>query len=442
MSDKPRKFKGGVHPNDSKALSASKPVQTAPLLEKYTVIVHQNIGAPPEIIVKKGDLVKKGQLLAKAAGFVSVPLHAPTSGTVTAIEKCPGPACISVPAIEITADGKDEWGSPFEPITDWKNTDPAVLKQRVADAGIVGMGGAGFPSHVKLSPTKPVDTLILNGAECEPYLTADHRLMLEQTEDVLLGAAILARILGLKTAVIGVEGNKPDAILKLNAFASNYNVTVQELRVNYPQGAEKQLIYALIGREVPIGGLPMDVGCVVQNVASAVAVMEAVIKGQPSIERVTTVTGEPLVNPGNWRFRLGTPISKAIELAGGVKYQPAKLLLGGPMMGFAQNSLDVTVMKNTSGILLIPVEQVSQYTSEPCIRCGRCVEVCPMDILPATISQAVENERFDWAEQLNVTACIECGSCSYSCPSHRPLNQHFKRAKAEIMAARRKQQKK
>jgi electron transport complex protein RnfC len=416
-------------------------VQTAPLLEKYTVIVHQNIGAPPEIIVKKGDLVKKGQLLAKATGFVSVPLHAPTSGTVTAIEKCPGPTCISVPSIEITADGKDEWGSPFEPIADWQNTDPAILKQRVVDAGIVGMGGAGFPSHVKLSPTKPVDTLILNGAECEPYLTADHRLMLEQTEDVLLGAAILARILGLKTAVIGVEGNKPDAILKLNAFASNYNVTVQELRVNYPQGAEKQLIYALTGREVPIGGLPMDVGCVVQNVASAVAVMEAVIKGRPSIERITTVTGEPLVNPGNWRFLVGTPISKAIELAGGVKYQPAKLLLGGPMMGFAQNSLDVTVMKNTSGILLIPVEQVSQYTSEPCIRCGRCVEACPMDILPATISQAVENERFDWAEQLNVQACIECGSCSYVCPSHRPLNQQFKRAKAEIMAARRKQQK-
>ena len=442
MSDRPRKFKGGVHPEDSKALSASKPVQTAPLLAKYTVIVHQNIGAPPEIVVKKGDLVKKGQLLAKATGFVSVPLHAPTSGTVTAIEKNPGPACVSVPSIEITADGKDEWGSPFEPIADWQNTDPAVLKQRVVDAGIVGMGGAGFPSHVKLSPTKPVDTLILNGAECEPYLTADHRLMVEQTEDVLLGAAILARILGLKTAIIGVEANKPDAISKLNAFASNYNVMVKELRVNYPQGAEKQLIYALTGREVPIGGLPMDVGCVVQNVASAVAVVEAVIKGHPSIERITTVTGEPLVNPGNWRFRIGTPISKALELAGGVKVQPAKLLLGGPMMGFAQNSLDVTVMKNTSGILLIPVEQVSQYTAQPCIRCGRCVEACPMDILPATISQAVENERFDWAEQLNVAACIECGSCSYVCPSHRPLNQHFKRAKAEILAAKRKQQKK
>lgn len=442
MSDKPRKFKGGVHPNDSKALSAAKAIQDAPLLNTYNVIVHQNIGAPPEIVVKKGDEVKKGDLLAKASGFVSVPLHAPTSGTIKMIDKCPGPACVSVPCITIAADGEDTWGDCMEPIADWKNAKPEDLKQRVSDAGIVGMGGAGFPSHVKLSPNKPIDTLILNGAECEPYLTADHRLMLEEAEKVVLGAAILARILGLDGAVIGVENNKPDAIEELNKIASKYNVKVQGLRVNYPQGAEKQLIYALTGREVPIGGLPMDAGCVVQNVASAAAVAEAVIDGRPLIERVTTVTGEPLVNPGNWRFRLGTPISKALELAGGIKTQPAKLLLGGPMMGFAQNSLDVTVMKNTSGILLIPVETASQYTSEPCIRCGRCVEVCPMDILPATISQAVENERFDWASQLNVMACIECGSCSYVCPSHRPLNQHFKRAKAEIAAARRKEQKK
>lgn len=440
MSEKPRKFKGGVHPADSKALSASKPIQDAPLLEKYTVISHQNIGAPPEIIVKKGDVVKKGALLAKASGFVSVPLHAPTSGTVTAIGKCPGPFSVSVPAIEITADGEDEWGSPFEPIRDWKNTDPAELKQRVWDAGIVGMGGAAFPSHVKLSPPegKKIDTLLLNGAECEPYLTADHRLMLEHAEDVVLGAAILARILNVTNVVIGIENNKPEAIKKLSSISEPYGVRVQGLPVNYPQGAEKQLIYAITGREVPVGKLPMDVHCVVQNVASAAAVAAAVIQGIPSIERITTVTGTPVVNPGNWRFRLGTPISKALELVGGVKEQPAKLLLGGPMMGFAQNSIDVTVMKNTSGILLISADEVSLYTSEPCIRCGRCVECCPMDILPATISQAVENERFDLAEQLNVMACIECGSCSYTCPSHRPLNQHFKRAKAEIIAARRK----
>ncbi len=440
MSEKPRKFKGGVHPNDSKALSKSSPIQDAPLLETYKVIMHQNIGAPPELVVKKGDAVKKGDLLAKAGGFVSVPLHAPTSGTVKAIDKCPGPTGMAVPSIEITADGEDEWGATFEPITDWKNCDPAVLKQRVWDAGIVGMGGAGFPAHVKLSPPegKVIDTLILNGAECEPYLTADHRIMLEQAEDVVLGAAIIARILGLETAVIGVEENKPDAISQLTEIAGKYNVTVQALPVNYPQGAEKQLIYAITGREVPIGKLPMDVNCVVQNVASAVAIAEAVVKGRPSIDRITTVTGKPVVNPGNWRFRLGTPIEKALELVGGVNTQPAKLLLGGPMMGIAQSSLGVTIMKNTSGILLVAADEVSLYTSEPCIRCGRCVEVCPMSILPATISQAVENKRFDWAEELNVMACIECGSCSYVCPSHRPLNQHFKRGKIEIQAQLRK----
>lgn len=439
MNQKPRKFKGGVHPHDSKALSEAKPVIDAPLLEKYTVLLQQNIGAPPEPLVKKGDPVKKGQRIAKPNGFVSVPLHAPTSGTVTSMEKCPGPAGVSIPAIEITADGNDTWELPFEPIDNWQETDPAVLRQRVQDAGIVGMGGAAFPTHVKLSPPpdKPIDTLILNGAECEPYLTADHRLMLEQPDDVVVGSAILARILGLSEAVIGIENNKPDAIQKLKKAAEGSPVRVQELPVNYPQGAEKQLIYALTGREVPIGGLPMDVGCVVQNVASAAAVADAVLRGRPLIERITSVTGEPLVAPGNWRLRIGTPLSKAIEMAGGVSVQPAKLLLGGPMMGFAQNSLDVPVTKNTSGILLIPFEHASQYTDEPCIRCGRCVECCPMDILPATISQAVESGRFDWAEQLNVMACIECGSCSYICPSNRPLNQHFKRAKAEILAARR-----
>jgi electron transport complex protein RnfC len=436
MSVKPRKFKGGVHPNDSKALSANKPIQEAPLLDKYMVIMHQNIGAPPELLVKKGDTVKKGDLLAKASGFVSVPLHAPTSGTVSAVDKCPGPTGIAVPAIEITADGEDAWGSPFEPMPDWQHASPKDLVQRVWDAGVVGMGGAGFPSHVKLSPPegKVIDTLILNGAECEPYLTADHRLMLEQAEDVVVGAAIIARILGLQTAIIGVEANKPDAIARLEQVAGKYNVTVQSLPVNYPQGAEKQLIYAITGREVPVGRLPMDVQCVVQNVASAVAIAEAVVKGRPSIERVTTVTGKPVVHPGNWRFRIGTPVSKALELAGGISEQPAKLLLGGPMMGIAQRSLDVTVMKNTSGVLLIAYDEVSLFTSEPCIRCGKCVEVCPMSILPATISQAVENKRFDWAQNLNVTACIECGSCSYVCPSHRPLNQHFKWAKVEIQS--------
>lgn len=433
-------FKGGVHPNDSKALSANKAVVTAPLLKSYRVIMHQNIGAPPELVVKKGDIVKKGDLLAKAGGFVSVPLHAPTSGTVKAIDKCPGPTGIAVPAIEIEADGEDAWGDAMEPISAWQDADPALLRQRVRDAGIVGMGGAGFPSHVKLSPPeeKIIDTLIINGAECEPYLTADHRLMRDEPDEVITGALIAARILGINNTVIGIEENKPDAIDALRRAVQDRPVRIQPLPVNYPQGAEKQLIYALTGREVPIGKLPMDVRCVVLNAASAAALSDAVVRGRPSIERITTVTGKPLVSPGNWRFRIGTPIAKAIELAGGVSEQPAKLLLGGPMMGIAQSSLDVTIMKNTSGILLIAADEVSLYTSEPCIRCGRCVEACPMDILPATISQAVENKRFDWAEELNVMACIECGSCSYICPAHRPLNQHFKRAKIEIQAQLRK----
>ena len=440
MSEKPRRFKGGVHPNDSKALSAGKAICAAPLLERYVVIMHQNIGAPPEVLAKRGDAVKKGQVLAKAGGFVSVPLHAPTSGKVKGIVKCPGPMGLQVAAFEIEADGEDAFEPPFEPIENWMDCDPAELKQRVWDAGIVGMGGAGFPAHVKLSPPedRKIDTLILNGAECEPYLTADHRLMLEEAEKVVEGAAIIARILGLDGAVIGVEDNKADAIEALGKVAGSHGVRVQPLPVNYPQGAEKQLIYAVTGREVPVGKLPMDVGCVVQNVASAAAMAEAVLEGKPSIERVATVTGKPVANPGNWRFRIGTPVFKALELAGGVTEPPSKLLLGGPMMGIAQTSLDVTVMKNTSGILLISRDEVSQYVSDPCIRCGRCVEVCPMGLLPATISQAVENKRFDWAEELHVEACIECGSCSYVCPAKRPLNQHFKRAKIEIRAQLRK----
>lgn len=434
------KFKGGVHPEDGKSLSSHCAIVDAPLLDLYTVILSQHIGAPARLLVKKGDEVKKGQLLAEAGGFVSAPIHCPTSGTVKAITECPGPVGGKVPAVEIAADGKDEWGALMPPIADWKTTDPAELKKRVSDAGIVGMGGAAFPAHVKLSPPpeKQIDTLILNGAECEPYLTADHRLMLEYPEEVLEGAAILGRILNARDVFIGIENNKPDAIKLLQEKADKYGVKVKGLRVRYPQGAEKQLIYALTGRQVPMGGLPMDVACVVQNVGTAAAVVAAVKEGKPLIERITTVTGHPVVNPGNWRFRLGTPVFKALELAGGVKYPPAKLLLGGPMMGFSQMSLDVTVMKNTSGILCLADEEIQQYESHACIHCGRCVEACPMLMLPGSISMAVESEEFELAEKMHAGCCIECGSCTYACPANRPLTQHCKRAKVELMAKRKK----
>lgn len=427
-------FKGGVHPKeDGKGLSKSGAIQTAPLLERYQVIVAQNIGAPPKVLVKAGDEVKKGQLLAEAGGFVSVPLHSPTSGKVEGVVDIPGPMGVPTQAISILADGKDEWGELPPPI-DWQHADADTLKKRIMECGIVGMGGAAFPSHVKLSPPpdKKIDYMIINGAECEPYLTADHRIMLEETDKVLLGAAILGKAAGVKNTVIAVEVNKADAIDALIAKADKYGVGVVGMKVQYPQGAEKQLIYAVTGRKVPTGGLPADVGCIVQNAGTAAATADAVTAGIPLIERVTTITGEPVVTPGNWRLKLGTPVEEALKLAGGVKREPGKLILGGPMMGFAQRSTGVTVMKNTSGILLLDKANISQYDSSPCIRCGRCVEGCAMNLIPGPLSSMIEAEQFEEAYKNNVMDCIECGSCAFACPAHRPIVQHIRRAKAEI----------
>jgi len=324
------------------------------------------------------------------------------------------------------------------PALDWPNASPDELKKRIAEAGIVGMGGAAFPSVVKLSPppNKTIDTLILNGVECEPCLTADHRLMLEKPEQVITGARITARVLGVKRVIIAIEENKPDAVALLQEKAAGTEVEVRSLRVRYPQGAEKQLIYALTGRKVPSGGLPMDVGCVVQNVGTASAICEAVCEGKPLYERVTTVTGSPLVAPGNWRFRVGTPYAEAIKLAGGVKVDPVKIISGGPMMGMAVYSLDIPIMKNCSGILLLAADEVRQYESSPCIRCGRCNDTCPMGMMPGILSVQIEKERFELAEQWHVLDCIECGCCAYGCPAGRPLVQLMRRAKGEVMAAR------
>ncbi len=434
-------FSGGVHPADGKALAAGAAIQAAPLLEKYVVPLVQHIGAPPKLTVKKGDTVRKGQVLAASGGFVSAPVHAPTSGTVSAVTECPGPAGPLMAAVEIASDGQDTPDTQLEPWPDWERRDPADLLKRIADAGLVGMGGAAFPTHVKLSPppAKKIDTLILNGVECEPCLTADHRLMLEAPERILAGARIMARILGVSHVRIGIEMNKPDAIARMAACGGASALAVEALHVRYPQGAEKQLIFALTGRRVPTGGLPMDVGCVVQNVGTAAAVADAVIEGRPLIERVTTVTGTPVVRPGNWRVRVGTPYARLFEWAGGVKADPAKIVSGGPMMGLSVCSLDVPVMKSTSGILALTADETAQYTSHACIACGGCVDVCPMRLMPGTLSLQIENERFDLAEAWRAADCIECGCCAYTCPAHRPLVQHLRRAKAEILAKRRAQ---
>jgi electron transport complex protein RnfC len=435
-----QQFRGGVPIHQGEELSNHNAIRSAPLLEQYTVILHQHIGAPPKPLVKKGDSVRKGQILAEPGGFVSAPIHAPTSGKIAGITECPGPMGMKMAAVVIISDGNDEADTSFEPIEGWQDTSPDTLKKRISEAGVVGMGGAAFPTHVKISPPpgKTIDVLVLNGAECEPYLTADERLMIEAPAAILEGAAILAKILGVRQVLVGVEDNKPNSIRALRNHSGRFGAEVIELPVRYPQGAEKQLIYALTRRKVPAGGLPMDVGCVVQNVGTANAVYEAVVLGKPLYERVTTVTGEPVVDPGNWRFRIGTPIRKALELAGGVTEQPAKVILGGPMMGFAQSSLDVTLMKNSSGILVLGRNMVSAYRSEPCIRCGRCVEVCPMNLVPGTLSVMIESGKIDLAEENYAMDCMECGSCAYVCPATRPLVQHLRRAKFEIGAKRRK----
>lgn len=434
------KFKGGIHPLEGKELTAGKELRIAPLFDKYIVPVRQSIGAPPTLTVKKGDTVKKGQRIAEPGGFVSVPLHSPVCGTVGDIVEITGVTGASEQAVEIIADGTDEWDTALDPIPNWADTEKDVLKKRILDAGIVGMGGAAFPTHVKLSPPpeKNIDTLIINGAECEPFLTADHRLMLTRTEEALTGIAIAAKILKVSRIFVGVEDNKMDAIEKMTAAAAKFKITVVPLHVKYPQGAEKQLIYALTGRQVLEGGLPMDVGCVVMNIGTAAAVHDAVVLGHPLIERITTVTGTPVVDPANYLARIGTPIRKLLELCGGVKENPAKVIMGGPMMGFAQSNIDVPVAKNSSGVLLMAPEEIEQFEGNPCIRCSRCVKACPMNLLVPTLSTMIEAGEFAMAEQNYVMDCVECGTCAYICPAKRPLVQHFRRAKAEILAKRRK----
>lgn len=433
-------FYGGVHPREEK-ISRGSAIVDAPLYPLYTVPLSMHIGAPARALVQVGDTVLRGQPIGEPASFVSSYIHAPTSGKIRSMGTCLGPAGTQLPCVVIEADGEDKAAEFMEPITDWQNADPAVLRERISKAGIVGMGGAAFPTPVKLSipEGKSIDTLIINGVECEPCLTADHRLMLERPERILDGVAIAGHVLGVKNILIGIEDNKPDAIKLLTELAAKREGTriqVVPLRVRYPQGAEKQLIYALTKRKVPSGGLPADVHCVVQNIGSSFAVGEAVLEGKPLYERITTVTGTPLVAPGNWRFRVGTSYAEALKLAGGIREGAsiAKLISGGPMMGMSVYSQEVPIMKNTSGILVMGPEEVSQYTSKACLRCGRCNDACPMQLMPGILSVQIENERFDDAQNWHVMDCIECGCCAFICPAGRPLVQHMRRAKSEVGA--------
>ncbi len=430
---------GGIHPPEEKHRTAGRPVEEAPLPERLVVPLSQHIGAPARPVVKKGDRVLAGQKIGEPVGFVSVPVHAPTSGRVVAVEPAPHPLGTPQPAVVIEPDGEDRWSEDLPPLPDPFGAGPDAVRTRILEAGVVGMGGATFPTHVKLSPPPEVriDTVILNGAECEPYLTADHRLMVEDPEAVLNGLRVILGLFGLERGYVGVEQNKPDAIERLKGVGAAW-AEVVPLAVKYPQGAEKQLIQAIAGREVPSGALPMAVGAVVQNVGTAAALWAAVSRGRPLVERIVTVTGPGVREPRNLRVRVGTPAAHLIERCGGLADEPGEVIFGGPMMGLAQATLEVPVIKGTSGILVLPRRMVRTRPEGACIRCGRCVDACPMGLSPTTLRALAVNEDVAGADEWGALDCIECGSCAYVCPAALRLVQWIRYAKGRVMARRRK----
>jgi electron transport complex protein RnfC len=432
-----KSFLGGVHPKGSKKYTSGSSIESAPLPLKAIIPMRQHIGAPCSPIVKVGDLVKKGQVIAQSEAFVSSPIHATISGKVIEIQDYPHSSGMKCLSVVIESDGLDEWfeGIPFK--RDWNSLEAKEITTIIRDSGIVGMGGATFPTHVKLSPgpDKKIDTFILNAAECEPYLNADYRMMLEYAERIVTGVKITMKALGVNIGLVGIEDNKPDAIKVMKEAFKGTTVQVVSLPTKYPQGAEKMLIKVLTDREVPEGALPGDIGVVVQNVGTVVASCDAVVNGIPLIERVATVSGDAIKEPKNLLLRIGTTFKEAIEYCGGFSKTPEKIIMGGPMMGFAQSTLEVPVIKGVSGILALSKEVVNSGEESPCIRCGRCVEACPMGLVPSMLSILGERNKYEEAkDNYSLLNCIECGSCVYVCPAKRNIVQYVRFSKAQNAA--------
>ena len=429
---------GGIHPPENK-LSAGKKIETLALPKQVIIPLGQHIGAPAQALVKKGDLVKVGTLLAKAGGFVSANIHSSVSGKVNKIDNVLDASGYKKPAIYIDVEG-DEWEESIDRSEDLVkecSLSPKEIIDKIAQAGIVGLGGATFPTHVKLMPppgSKP-EIVIINAVECEPYLTSDHSLMMEKGEQILVGVSILMKAVNVNKAVIGVENNKSDAIAHLSKLAAGYKgIEVMPLKVRYPQGGEKQLIDAVIKRQVKSGALPISTGAIVQNVGTAYAIYEAVQRNKPLFERVVTVTGKAVAKPSNLLVRIGTPIANLIEAAGGLPENTGKIIGGGPMMGKALISADVPVTKGSSGVLLLTREESVRKPMSNCIRCAKCVNACPMGLVPSLLMNATEFKNWELAEKNHITDCIECGSCSYTCPANRPLLDNIRFGKGKVMA--------
>ncbi len=429
---------GGVHPQENK-LSRGAAIEVLALPDVVNIPLAQHIGAPAVAKVAKGDKVLTGQLIAEAGSFMSANIHSPISGTVTAVDLVANGQGLRQMMITIKREG-DEWVESIDRSKELKKECSLSAQEIIAkikEAGIVGMGGATFPTHVKLSvpPGKKAEFLIINGVECEPYLTSDHRTMLERGDELLVGVTILMKALGVKEAYIGIENNKPDAIAHLGELAKNYpGVHVTPLKVQYPQGGEKQLIAAVTGRQVPPPpGLPIDVGAVVCNASTTVAVYEAVQKNKPLIERVVTLTGKSVKNPKNLLTRMGTPISSLIEAAGGLPEDTGKVVNGGPMMGRAMVNLDSPVTKGCSGVTIFSEKEAVRGTASNCIKCAKCVAACPMGLEPFYLSKMARKKNWGAVEENRITDCIECGSCQFTCPAYLPLLDYIRLGKQTVM---------
>lgn len=435
---KTKTFPHGVHPSEYKESTAEKKLEFLPPPEKVFVPLHQHFGAPAEPVVKKGDDVLFGQKIGKATAFFSASVHASVSGKVISVDGYSHPSGKPVFTVGIANDGEDRPASELSGSDDPLSLTPDQIRQKVKDAGVVGLGGAAFPTAVKITPPKdkPIDTVIINGCECEPFLTADYRLMLEFPDDILKGAELVKIATGAHRILVGIEDNKLKAFDLLRQKAENYAAEILLTKTKYPQGAEKNLIYALLKRKVPRGGLPFDVGVVVQNVGTAKAIWDAAKQGKPLVERALTVSGTGIREPKNLLARIGTPFQAVIDFCGGLKDNVNTVIMGGPMMGLSQWALDTPVIKGTSGILAWSAPKPAAEFS--CIRCGRCIEHCPMGLVPTQLMKYVKNGLLREAESWGILDCVECGCCQYSCPAKIPLVHWIRLGKSQVMNLKRK----
>ena len=434
-------FKGGIHPNEGKELSENKPVQVLQPKGEMVFPLSQHIGAPAKPLVAAGDQVLVGQKIGEPGGFISACVISSVSGTVKTIEPRMVANGSMVPSVIIENDGKYQTVEGFGKERDPKTLSKEEIITIVKEAGVVGLGGAGFPTHVKLSPKdeSKIDTIIVNGAECEPYLTSDYRMMLEEPESIIKGLNIILQLFDNAKGVIGIESNKPEAIKLMTELVKDEpRITVCPLQTKYPQGGERTLIYAVTGRKINSTMLPADAGCMVDNVDTVISIYNAVAKGIPLIRRIITVTGDAITNPQNYNVRIGTNYSELIEASGGFKTEPEKVISGGPMMGQALFNFNIPVTKTSSALTCMTNDEVAGNAPSACIRCGRCVKVCPGNIVPQMLMEAAERSDMERFVKLNGMECCECGCCAYICPARRPLTQAFKEMRKEVAASRKK----